>query len=194
MSPADMTRLWGAISRLFLLGTIAEVDLAAARARVEYDRDGETPVVTDWLPWFAGADATRRDWRAPTVGEQVMVLCPDGDPRRGVIQRAIYSAANAAPSAAPDVDEIDYADGAVLAYDAAAHELRAELPAGATVALTAPGGVTIAGDLTVTGNVVADEVEDGTGRLSRLRDQYNRHTHLPGGIPAPMFQDPPVSL
>ena len=190
MNSANIARIWRAIDRLVLLGTVAEVDLATARARIEYDRVGETPVVTDWLPWLAAAGTTR-SWRPPSVGEQVAVLCPDGDPRRGIVIGGIYSAQHAAPSNDACEARIEFEDGAVVAYDAATHKLAATLPSGGEAEITAPGGVTITGDLTVTGDVTATgDVSDG-GTMAAMRSTYNAHTHsatnVPPGGPLPQM-------
>ena len=169
MTPAEIARIWLALDRLLIPGLVHELDEAAARVRVEYDRVGQDPVMTDWLPWFAAAAGESAAWDPPSQGEQVMVLCPSGDPRRGVALRGIYSDANPAPGDGAGEHVRIYPDGAEIAYDAVSSELRAVLPAGGTAALTAPGGVTITGDLTVTGDLAVsgdltqDDVDVGAG-------------------------------
>ena len=48
-----------------------------------------------------------------------------------------------------------------------------------TIAIKADGGVEVDGDLRVNG-----EVSDKVGKLSKLRDNYNQHTHI-GNLGAP---------
>ena len=48
-----------------------------------------------------------------------------------------------------------------------------------TIAIKADGGVDVDGDLRVNG-----EVSDKVGKLSKLRDNYNQHTHI-GNLGAP---------
>ena len=181
MTPAEIARIWLALDRLLIPGVVAELDVAAARVRVEYDRVGQDPVMTDWLPWFAAAAGAAAAWDPPSQGEQVMVLCPSGDPRRGVALRGIYSAANPAPGDGAGEHVRTYPDGAEIAYDAVVGELRAVLPAGGSAALTAPGGVTITGDLTVTGDLAVsgdltqDDVDVGAG---------HKHVYPDPGPPA----------
>ncbi|UKE73221.1 phage baseplate assembly protein V [Xanthomonas graminis] len=134
------------LSNLIRLGTIAEVDLAGARCRVQ---SGD--MQTDFLPWLVPAAGALIVWAAPSLGEQVLVLSPDGETMSGVVLRGLYSDAFAAPETSADVTLLRFGDGALISYDAIAHSLVATLPAGGTAELTADGGVTINGPLTVNG-------------------------------------------
>ncbi|AOJ36572.1 phage baseplate assembly protein V [Burkholderia sp. AU33423] len=126
-------------------GTILAVDHAAALCRVsvgDADSDG-SGLQTNWIPWVAGTAGGTRDWLPPTPGEQVVLLCPMGDPAQGVALRGVYSNAAPAPASSPDTHARVYPDGASITYDHAAHALTAELPAGATVRIVAPGSVIV---------------------------------------------------
>ncbi|KVX62879.1 phage baseplate assembly protein V [Burkholderia stagnalis] len=126
-------------------GSILAVDHAAALCRVavgDPDDDADS-LQTNWIPWIACAAGTTRDWLPPTPGEQVVLLCPMGDPAQGVALRGLFSDAAPAPASSADTHTRVYPDGAVVAYDHAAHALTAELPAGATVRVVAPGSVTV---------------------------------------------------
>lgn len=138
-------------------GSILEVDHATALCRVTVgDPDDDTGHLdTDWLPWFSPAAGATREWLPPTFGEQVMLLCPMGDPAQGVALRGFYSEAAPAPGTSPDTHTRVYPDGATVEYDHAAHSLTATLPASATVTIIAPGSVTVQ---TGTATVKADEV------------------------------------
>ena len=101
-----------------------------------------------------------------------MVLCPSGDPRRGVALRGIYSDPNPAPSVERRKHLRVYADDAAVEYDADSQVLRIDLPdtpTPATIVVTAPGGatitgaVTVDGDLAVTGELTQDGVDVGAG-------------------------------
>ncbi|KVO50046.1 phage baseplate assembly protein V [Burkholderia stagnalis] len=126
-------------------GSILAVDHAAALCRVavgDPDDDADS-LQTNWIPWIACAAGTTRDWLPPTPGEQVVLLCPMGDPAQGVALRGLFSDAAPAPASSADTHTRVYPDGAVVTYDHAAHALTAELPAGATVRVVAPGSVTV---------------------------------------------------
>lgn len=106
------------IENLIRLGTIAEVDHAAALCRVE-----SGGLLTDWLPWFERRAGATREWNPPTVGEQVMVLSPSGVLDGGLVLLGLFSTAHAAPSHSPDEHVIDYPDGARIAYNHASGAL-----------------------------------------------------------------------
>jgi len=137
------------LSNLIRLGTVAEVDLPARLCRVQ---SGE--LQTDFLPWLVPAAGALIVWAAPTVGEQVLVLSPDGETMGGVVLRGLYSDAFPAPGTGAELTLVQFGDGAVVSYDAAAHQLLATLPAGGKAEVTADGGVTINGPLTVNGETV----------------------------------------
>ncbi|MCD7096981.1 phage baseplate assembly protein V [Stenotrophomonas sp. MMGLT7] len=145
MRDSDLPRR---VSNLIRIGTISAVDLGAARVRVE---SGD--VLTDWLPWLVPhAGAGRVEWSPPSVGEQVLVLCAEGEAEAGIVLRGLYSDAVPAPAAAAGLHQVRFSDGAVVEYDAEAHLLNATLPPGGSATITAAAGVTINGPLTVNGD------------------------------------------
>ena len=94
------------------------------------------------------------------------------------------------PSPIPARTPPIYRDGARIEYDAAAHELKAVLPAGGTAELVADGGVSVTGNVTVAGNVAVTgridatediksdkHVEDEKGTMDEMRGTYNQHSH-----------------
>lgn len=138
-------------------GSILDVDYANALCRVSVgDPEDETgSLQTNWLPWFSIAAGDTRDWRAPSKGEQVMLLCPMGDPAQGVALCGFYSDQFPAPGNSADTHMRVYPDGAALTYDHAAHVLNVALPGGATINVNAPGAVKVT---TTTATVKAAEV------------------------------------
>lgn len=122
-------------------------------------------LITPPLPWIAGRAGNTRTWSPPAVGEQCLLICPEGETENGVVLAGLNCDAFPAPDDTPDRDVTLYADGARITYDAGAHALTATLPAGGTAAITAPGGMTIkadsgikiTGDVEITGNLKASE-------------------------------------
>ncbi|EPC02413.1 baseplate assembly protein [Litchfieldella anticariensis FP35 = DSM 16096] len=139
---ADLLRL---IHNLIRLGTIAEVDHDDARVRV---RSGE--LLTDWRPWISLRAGTTRDWDPPTVGEQVVLFSPGGDPAAGVALVGLYSDAHPAPANSGNLWRRTFPDGAVLEYDHAASHLQATLPGSAAMNTQGDVTVTTAAKLTAT--------------------------------------------
>ena len=134
----DINELTRLILNLVRKGTIMAVNHDAETCRVE---SGE--MQTNWIRWLSLAAGETRDWNPPTVGEQVLLLCPGGDPADAVALRGLYSDAAPAPSHSPTTHTRTFPDGAVIEYDHAAHLMTATFPASATVLLVAPESVTI---------------------------------------------------
>ena len=106
------------IANMIMIGTIVTVDEAAATASVQI---GE--LTTAKLPWLSGRMGSRKDWSAPVVGEQVLVVCHNGDPAQGIIVASLGSTANPQPSANPRIFKTVFADGAFVQIDLDTHEM-----------------------------------------------------------------------
>lgn len=151
--PADIQRLVGDLARL---GVVRSVDPANATARVAIG-----DLLTGDVPWLAARMGTTRIWSPPGVGEQVLVLCPEGDTAAGLILGSLSSDANPNP-AADGSTLIEFGDGARILYDPDAHALDASLPAGATVliaadTITLKANVRIEGQLDLVGMMTASD-------------------------------------
>lgn len=170
---------------LIRLGTVAELDHAAARCRVQ---TGE--LLTDWLPWMVPRAGSTMEWSAPSIGEQGLVVCQGGDTAAAVFLRGLYSDALPAPSSAAAMHLICFQDGTRIQYDAAAHALTAALCEGGTATLTADGGVTVNAGGGVTVNASSGTTINGdvqvNGKLTASDDvlagsiSLKGHTH--GGV------------
>lgn len=180
----DIAEELGAAIRL---GTVAEVDLSAARIVVDTG-DLQTSAIR-WIENRAGAT---RSWSPPSVGEQVVLLCQGGEIAGAVALRGLGQ--DAFPPPGDSLRElVSFSDGAVLAYDPEAHALEALLPAGATVTIVARGGVSIdVGDAAVAirGNVsidgdlslTGDATIDGDAVAGGVSLQHHKHAGVqPGG-------------
>src|SRR5690606_38814249 len=155
------------LAGLIRIGVISALDDAGARVRVQCGG-----LTTDWLPWLtmrAGAD---RSWWAPEPGEQVVVLSPNGDTAQGVVLPALYSDALPPPANARTVHRTTYADGSVVEYDRAAHQLTVNVGSGQVVVVCNTATVQAAESVTLdtpqtvcTGNLAVTGVMNvmGTG-------------------------------
>ncbi|WP_421684474.1 phage baseplate assembly protein V [Stutzerimonas urumqiensis] len=148
----NITDLLRRLDNLIRLGTIAAVDHQAARCTVS---TGGLSVPN--LPWLALRAGSSSDWDPPTVGEQCILFSPSGEPALGIALVGLYSQQRPAPSNSATVRRRKYPDGAVIDYDHATHTLSATLPAGGKAQLVAPGGVTILGNVDITGTVTVSE-------------------------------------
>lgn len=120
-------------------GSIAEVGDGVCRVAIGVeDDDPDEGLVTNWIPWFAWAAGDVIEWRQPSIGEQVMLLCPMGDPAQGVALCGIYSDRFLAPANAANVTVRRYPDGSLVVYDHEAHAMAVTLTNGGTVRVIAP--------------------------------------------------------
>ena len=182
------------LANLVRIGTIEDVDEDEYRVRVRYeDADesaGQEKAATAWIPWMTPRNGDRSEWDPPADGEPVVMAAPDGDLGNAIVIGSLYSLLKPPPDAAGKRRVTRYSDGAVIGYDADAHALSGTLPAGATAAVAAPGGMSLTGDVaidgnvTATGNIHADgdvkadgDVEDAAGDMAEMRSTYNGHAH-----------------
>ncbi len=152
------------IASLIRIGTVIEVDLAEARCVVRFgDPDDPSPAQTGPIRWLTPRAGLTRVWSPPSVGEQVLLVCPDGQIGAAVAIPAIVQDAFP-PLGSTTAEMIEFADGARITYDPEAHELVAVLPSGGTVDVTADGGITLRGPVTIIGDTTIE------GNLSVTRD------------------------
>jgi phage baseplate assembly protein V len=119
-------------NQMLRLGTVAEVDAATARVRVRLD-----DVPTALLPVINQRHGADRVHWLPSVGEQVMVFCPDGEPSNGCVLGGVAQTAHPAPRQG-DQHATVYRDTAVQQYDPATGVYHIELPEDGLLVLTAP--------------------------------------------------------
>lgn len=135
------------LANLIRFGTVHTV----AGKRVQVKIGG---LLTRPLPWVSPRAGKTKSWSPPDIGEQVMVLSPNGDLGAGVAVGGIFCDAFDIPEDAhANTVVMAFGDGAVLLYDSAAHALKATLPADGRVAVTAPGGFTLTGNVTIDGEL-----------------------------------------
>lgn len=109
------------LNQSITIGSISEVDHQAKKLRVEAGS-----ILTAWLPWPTEMGRNYRRWRPLRKGQQVVLAAPSGDLAQAVVIGMLYSKALPAPSDNPDLDLVEFEDGARFQYDSAAHECIAE--------------------------------------------------------------------
>jgi len=173
----------GRIGELLRIGKVEQVDHAAGRIVVSV---GE--IRTAAIRWLERRAGATRTWSPPSVGEQILLICPEGDIEGAIALGSLTQ--NAFPLPGDNARElVQFEDGSIVAFDPENSTLDVTLAAGATLNvitgsanITAPDGVTITADtaidgkLTVTGNVEADgDVKAGAISLK---------AHKHGGVSA----------
>lgn len=133
------------------LAIVSSVDPQTACARVLHQPEG---ILSGWLPILSSW--TGNGWGLvclPAPGDQVMVICHDGDAGSGVVVGGMFSDNRRVPRAP-------------LGEFWLVHN------SGSSLKIMNDGTVRIAGDLHVNGDIY-----DKAGPVSRLRAAYNSHTH-----------------
>lgn len=146
------------VSELIRLGRIASVTFSPPRCTVTYGDDEDGEAQTPPIRWLMPRAGDTQHWSPPTVGEQVVLLVPDGQIAAAVALLGLVQ--DDFPPVGDGLTEVlRFKDGAQISYDPEAHALSAALPDGGTAEIIAPGGLTIQGDVTVQGKVtVSDDV------------------------------------
>ncbi len=162
MDTAELNRL---IQNLLRLGTIAQVDHAARKVRVQ---SGD--LLTEWLPMPADIGRNYKRWRPLRTGTQVLIACIGGDPAQAVIVQILYTDALNSPSTDPDVDLIQFDDGSYIEHNHSANTLKLHSAGEMTLSATQ---LNIEAPVTQTGG---DMTSDG------ISAQHHVHGGiLPGG-------------
>ncbi|WP_257575834.1 phage baseplate assembly protein V [Sphingomonas sanguinis] len=152
-------------------GLVASVDHDAGTCTVDLSDD----LTTGPVPFLSPRMGNVRVWLPPAIGEQVLVLAPEGDTARGIVIGGLASDARPQVGRGPGA-AIEFGDGARLAYDPQTHGLTITLPAGGTAAIVADGGLSLKGPLSVEGAV------DITGKLTASDDVVGGGKSLKGHI------------
>lgn len=154
--PSDIQRLVGDLLRE---GLVASVDHDAGTCTVDLSDE----LTTGEIPFLSPRMGDVRIWLPPSVGEQVLVLAPEGDTARGIVIGGLASDTRPHMARTQGV-QVDFGDGAIFGYDPVGHSLAVTLPSGGTVAIVADGGLSLKGPLSVEGPV------DITGKLTASDD------------------------
>ncbi len=138
------------LANIVRVGTVEQADYETQRVRV---RSGD--LLTGWIPWLTRRAGKDRDWWAPDIGEQVMVLSPSGDPGQGIAIAAIYQDAFPAPANSPDIRRTVYEDGSEVTHDRATHHMDIRCVGTLTVQAIGTIHVISASQVTVTAPKIA---------------------------------------
>ena len=167
------------LAALIQAGTVAEVDYASARCRVQVG-----PWISAMLPWLSLGAGEARHWRAPSVGEQALIVAPSGEPAGGFVLPGFYTEQHAqAGDARPKAMAWRMPDGCLLEYDWEAGALKASgsksisVESGGTVTLKCAALVVDAPSATFKGNLKIDGNVDAAGSVMDGGGNSNHHKH-----------------
>lgn len=114
--PADFAELKRMINNLIRQGTIYAVN--SDRVQVLSNK-----LITGWLPWMTHRAGNAKTWWQPSVGEQVLILSPNGNLELGCVLPSLYCDDFAPPTTDPNQYMVEFPDGATFVYDSSASTL-----------------------------------------------------------------------
>lgn len=100
------------LAGMIQITTITSVDHANKKLRVRLGADESAE-----LPWPAIAGRNFVAWRPLRVGQQLILLSPNGDPAQGVVVGELYSQAVDAPSTDDAIDLIQFNNGNLIEHN-----------------------------------------------------------------------------
>lgn len=153
------------LSGLVIPCRVMAVDLADAKVRVS---DGSS-WTSAWVRWHALAAGKARHWRAPSLGEQGVLVSPSGDPAQGTFVPGLYGNAGAQPDNRDHVEVWRFDDGGSLVYDWAASSYTITVPSG-TVTIAVGGSKAVITDnaITAESGVITAKADSITAKASSI--------------------------
>ncbi|MCE9730650.1 phage baseplate assembly protein V [Pectobacterium sp. IFB5596] len=136
---ATLTEIQRLLRNLIRVGVVTHVNTADALCRVQ---TGD--MTTGWLNWLTRRAGRSRDWWAPSIGEQVLILSIGGELDTAFVLPGIYSDDNPAPSVSADAYHVSFPDGAIIEYEPATGALTvsgiktADITASESITATVP--------------------------------------------------------
>jgi len=118
------------LANLIRLGSVAEADYEKARVKIKIG-----PITTEWLPWITSNASHNRNWNAPEIGEQVLVLSPSGEMSQAAVIRGIYQQKHSAPETNIDKQSMEFKDGTTIHYDRSNHHFTLNVTQAGSIAL-----------------------------------------------------------
>ncbi|SEN18877.1 phage baseplate assembly protein V [Pseudomonas sp. ok272] len=157
------------IAAMLMPCRVVGVDLPGGMVRVQA---GEW--TSAWVRWHSQAAGKARHWRAPSLGEQGVLLSPSGVAGMGTFIPGLYGNAGAQPDNRDHVEVWRFDDGGSLVYDWQANTYTIDLPAGtvtikvgASLFEVTPEQVRVAaGQIVLVGTVTVDGTLSTTGDIN----------------------------
>lgn len=169
MSQARIGEIERRMSNIVRPGTVLEADYANARIKVQCGGNQ-----TAWIPWMTARAGEDRNWHAPEVGEQVIVLAPSGDLGQGyVMPGGVYKNDYPANANSAEISRTTYKDGAIIEYDREAHAHLVQIPDG--------GKATVKVGEDASTEILPDKITHKVGDDSQTEITPSNITHRFGG-------------
>ncbi|BFM16269.1 phage baseplate assembly protein V [Maricurvus nonylphenolicus] len=159
-SLAELHRL---LENIVRMGTVFAVDTTAAKVRVKDSQGWES----NWINWGVKRAGDDRDWEPYSEGEQVVVLCPNGDTAQAIVLCSLNSNDHPAPSNDADIISKLFRGG--ISYELNKEE--------GTITLNLPTKIIINANVELNGDLNQDGTHISTGDQVAGEISQISHTH-----------------
>lgn len=168
---------------------VVAVDLAASPPTCRVS-DGQW--VSAWVRWHSVAAGQARHWRAPSMGEQGVLVSPSGELAMGTFVPGLYGDAGPPPDNRDHVEVWRFEDGGSLVYDWLAKTYTIDLPSGTSVTVKVGGSVfdvtpdqiravsteiVLVGPVTIDGPLKVSGDINGAGKIIDAGGNTPNHQH-----------------
>lgn len=169
------------LNNILIPGKVIELNPENTKVKVKHG-SCETP----FIKWFSGAAGDISEYRAPSIGEQCLLLNLTGgdDTSACFALFGVDSLNYPLVSQNPAEHKVKYPNGTEITHNHELNELTVIMQSG-TATLKAPDKVTVdTKELYCTGKINADDnihsnadVSDKKSTMQTMRDKYNKHDH-----------------
>ncbi len=135
-------------SKTIRYGVVSAVAPNTHTVRVLFE--DEDTMVSDWLPVVVPCASKNKYCALPDVGDRVACAFLDNGVTAGFVLGSVYSQANPPPHSNGDMHSVEFGDGTTVSYDRSTHTL--------TIDAQGPVNIIAAGNVNVTGDVIADGI------------------------------------
>ena len=162
------------IENLIRFGTIAEVDLSAAKAKVQ-----SGGILTDFLPFLTLRTGSTVTWSPPTVGEQCVILAMSGELTTACILVGLYTQNE------PSIKSAQITAAKVIKIDCPIVNIKGNVNIQGAITTSDNGGtagnITISGSVKVKGNINNEGSISAKGDVKAGNISLQNHTHKEQG-------------
>lgn len=149
----NTTELLRIISNIIRLGEVIELQPKPLAARVKVG-DNET----DWVLIAHARAGSTNDFDPPSIGEEVVLLCPSGELEQAIIIASLHSDANDQPAQSLAEFQRTFPDGTTINYNSESHALMLTAVGNVQITIEGDSTINVGGNaaITASGNATVD--------------------------------------
>jgi phage baseplate assembly protein V len=148
------------LKNIIRVGNVTAINAAGHQVRVAFGDNA----VSYWLDVIVRNTYKNKDYAMPDLGEQVVcIFLPNGN-SQGYILGAVYSTEDMPPVNDIDKRHVTFEDGTEIEYDRNEHALKIIISGSGCINISAPGSVSVAGDVVADGISLKNHIHTANGQ------------------------------